>query len=201
MNERWHEPMLASKTQEEPTDDDGRIYEPKLDGNRVIVVKTEERTRLYSRTGNQLLGQDMIPLVTQAAELLGGHTGVVDGELVAVVEGQHSHNLVKAKKFRKKLAIFVFDMTMLDGQPLFNETWQQRHEIMSGVLVPQTRIIECPYDYDGKAMMAGAREQGFEGIVSKRTQSRYRPGHRGTDWLNYKFPEYRAVTSQDVGKR
>ena len=41
------------------------------------------------------------------------------------------------------------------------------------------------YD-DGPMLLAAAEQQGLEGIVSKRTSSRYRPGLRSKDWL--KFP-------------
>jgi bifunctional non-homologous end joining protein LigD len=39
---------------------------------------------------------------------------------------------------------------------------------------------------DGEALLAAAREQGLEGVVAKRSDSRYSPGRRGNDWRKVK---------------
>ena len=42
---------------------------------------------------------------------------------------------------------------------------------------------------DGEALYRAAREQGLEGIVAKRGQSRYQPGKRTGDWIKVKVHE------------
>ena len=39
---------------------------------------------------------------------------------------------------------------------------------------------------DGQALLEAAREQGLEGVIAKRADSRYLPGRRTRDWLKVK---------------
>jgi len=39
---------------------------------------------------------------------------------------------------------------------------------------------------DGEAYLQEACERGWEGLIAKRADARYRPGHRTPDWLKFK---------------
>jgi len=45
-------------------------------------------------------------------------------------------------------------------------------------------------------MLARARRAGWEGIIAKRTDARYRPGARSDDWLKLKL-QFRAEFRYD----
>ena len=54
---------------------------------------------------------------------------------------------------------------------------------------PAVRIGET--SVRGATMLARARRAGWEGIIAKRTEARYRPGTRSDDWLKLKL-QFRA---------
>lgn len=74
--------MLALAVKELPRGPDWS-YELKLDGYRVLGLKSAGAARLYSRNGKDFCGR--FPSVTRALEALPDET-LIDGEVVAVDE-------------------------------------------------------------------------------------------------------------------
>src|SRR4051794_31741517 len=81
------EPMKAVLT-DERFSDDAWIYERKLDGIRCIAIKADEQVRLLSRNDLSLNGR--FPHVAAALEEDPGARFVLDGEVVALADGQTS---------------------------------------------------------------------------------------------------------------
>ncbi|TQL69674.1 bifunctional non-homologous end joining protein LigD [Nocardioides albertanoniae] len=194
-------PMLATPGDHPPLGD-AWVHEVKWDGIRLLGASEEGRTqtRLVTRNGN-----DATPAWPEIA------TGperdvVVDGEVIALndaglpdfrvlMDRMHNRDARRAARFAERIpaTYMVFDLLRLDGRLLVEEPWAERRKILerlveSGDLsswqVPQT------YD-DGQMLHAVTREQGLEGIVSKRRSSRYRPGERTKDWVKLAH-RYRA---------
>ena len=84
--------------------------------------------------------------------------------------------------FDEGVAYVVFDLLELEGEPLLEQPWSERRELLAGLLddhVGEVRLSRA-YD-DGAALREAARAQGL-GVVAKRSDSPYRPGSVSDDW-------------------
>jgi bifunctional non-homologous end joining protein LigD len=82
---------------------------------------------------------------------------------------------------------YVFDLLEVEGEPLLNLPLTERRERLSKMLDRRhrTALLSETFD-DGAALLSAAKEQGLEGIIAKRADSRYLPGKRSRDWLKIK---------------
>src|ERR1051325_5564648 len=74
-------PMAAEAVSALPEGDDW-LYEPKLDGYRVLLIKDGAKLEIRSRNDKTLTR--MYPSVAAAAQRLNADQAIVDGELVAL---------------------------------------------------------------------------------------------------------------------
>jgi bifunctional non-homologous end joining protein LigD len=85
------------------------------------------------------------------------------------------------------LVLYVFDVLEVEGEPLLDLPLTERRERLVALLDKRNRTVRLSEAFDdGEALFEAAREQGLEGIVSKKRQSRYQPGKRSRDWLKIK---------------
>jgi bifunctional non-homologous end joining protein LigD len=133
---------------------------------------------------------------------LHAHEAVIDGEIVAFDENgrpsfarlQKRMNVgdAQAKRLAKALpATFVaFDLLWLDGHSLMDRPYEERRELLEGLELngPSWRTPPS-YGGDGKALLEATRQQGLEGVVAKRLDSRYEPGHRSPCWIKMKHKQ------------
>ena len=181
---RAYAPMLASSSETLPVGE-GWIYEPKWDGYRAIVRIAGGEATLTSRNGNDLTGR--FPAVARAvAAAVRTPTAVLDGEVCAVdAAGRSSFSALQQGS--GALVLVLFDALELDGEPLLEVPLLERRRRLEAVLDPAVReVLVSPVFEDGAALLAAAREQGLEGVVAKRADSRYAPGRRGNDWRKVK---------------
>jgi bifunctional non-homologous end joining protein LigD len=202
-------PMLATKGDQVPSGD-GWTHEVKWDGMRVLVDRrpgdrAQSRTlRIYSRNENDVTVSfpELQGLVEVADDFL------LDGEVVALGEGvpsfgaladrMHVRDATRARRLAEKnpVTLIAFDLLRLHGEDLCARPLAERRErLLSLGLDGVAWQVPPAYD-DGEMLYAAAEQQGFEGIVSKRLSSPYRPGQRSRDWL--KFP-IRPTGSYVVG--
>lgn len=188
------QPMLATLT-EAPFSAPDWLFEPKLDGFRMIAFVRKGKVRLQSRRG--LDDTSKFPEVAQA--LLGQASGeiVLDGELVALDEanrpcfqclqqhmkpgiGHHGHA-------PPPIVYYVFDMIYADGYDLRLAALTDRRKVLKRVLMPSAAIqIVESFAGNGNVVFRAAVERGFEGVMAKRMDSVYEPGKRSRDWLKIK---------------
>ena len=73
---------------------------------------------------------------------------------------------------------------------LVREPWTKRRAHLEKRLAKheaaELRLTESDLD-DGRAMLARARHDGWEGIIAKRIAAPYQPGTRSRDWLMLKL--------------
>ncbi len=190
-------PMLATAGTHVPTGEDW-CHEVKWDGVRALATVRPApgpaaAVRLTSRNGNDISGG--------WPELTAPPTGsdlVVDGEIIALNDRGLPDFRVLAERIhvRKATAVarlaervpatyMVFDLLRHDGEDLTSRPLAERRTRLaaldlggSGWQVPST------YD-DGAMLFEATRSQELEGIVSKRLDSRYRPGERTQHWLKF----------------
>jgi len=180
---RFIEPMLLLRTEKLPQGADW-LYEIKLDGYRIIAVKSGGKVQLRSR--NDI---DFTPRYSPIAVALHGlpDETVIDGEVVALdQEGRPSFNLLQNFGSSKaSLAFFVFDVLILRGREIMNETLEKRRALLEKYIL--SRLGEpIRYSPELKAslpdLIRSVKSQGFEGLVAKQRRSRYEPGQRSGAW-------------------
>ncbi len=177
-------PMAATATESLPEGPEW-TYEPKWDGYRAVVTVSGGEATLTSRNGNDLT--ERFRDAARAAERgLRSADAVVDGEISALdEEGRSSFSLLQ--QGTGTLALVLFDVLEIDGEPLIHLPLSERRERLEGLV--DTRkggIFVSPHFDDGKALLAAAKEQGLEGVVAKKLDSPYQPGRRSLDWRKLK---------------
>lgn len=190
-------PMLATTATDVPSGADW-LHEVKWDGMRLLAEVTDGRTRLWSRNENDVTVS--FPELAGLGAAL-GCDALLDGEVVALGSGvptfaeladrMHVQDARRAPRLaeRNPVTLLVFDVLGLDGTPLLDRPLAERRTTLEGLGLddPDAVAWQVPPVYDDGALLRDAAEQqGLEGIVSKRRDSRYHPGARSRSWL--KFP-------------
>jgi len=149
----------------------------------------------FSRPGNNFCSR-FPDLTENLAESLGGHSVVLDGEVIAR-DGEGRPNFARLQRrlrvqrpSRTLLASVpasycVFDVLHLDGQDLTSRPYTQRRAILEDLALPSGPIVVPPVwqDLPGTVLLAAAAELDLEGAVFKRSDSRYRAGRRSRSWI------------------
>ena len=184
-------PMLAS-TAGGPFSNPAWLFEPKLDGYRIITTVKAGKASLWSRSG--LNASEKYPFLIPALEAMPVSEAVFDGEIVAFddsgrisFESLQGYLQSNRQGVPPPLVYYVFDILHLDGYDLTGVRLVERKSILKGVLDQGTvvRLVEF-FEADGKTLFDAAIKNGLEGVIAKRIDSRYQPGRRSADWLKVK---------------
>jgi bifunctional non-homologous end joining protein LigD len=180
---RVYRPMLATLTEALPHGE-GWQFEPKWDGYRALGYVRGGEAKLVSRNGNDLT-QRFGPVAKELPKALRSPDAVVDGEVVALdAHGKASFSAMQQGSTR--LAYEVFDVLEVDGEPVVDLPLTERRARLQNLLA-RNPVVQLSGSFDdGEALFDAAREQGLEGVMAKRTSSRYGVGKRGRDWLKIK---------------
>ena len=113
---------------------------------------------------------------------------MIDGEVVAFDEsGRPSFNLLQNYSSSKAPIIYyVFDLMMLAGKDVMGETLARRRELLEREVLPKlAEPIRCAPVLEASLadLITAVKEQGFEGLLAKRTDSIYEAGRRSGAWL------------------
>ena len=196
-------PMLCEIGSEMP-EGEGWIYEPKLDGIRVVAFVTDEAVSLLTRNGNDKAKQ--FPEVVDALRELAVEVDrpvVLDGEIVGLdekgnylrFESLQGRMHVQDPRSVKRLAgtdpagFVAFDLLLEGDEPLVQEEWTERRARLEALLRdrPHGEVRLGVTFPDGPTILRRARAEGWEGVIAKRTDSVYRPGRRSRSWLKLKI--------------
>src|SRR5439155_784639 len=80
------------------------------------------------------------------------------------------------------LVYYTFDLLELDGEPLVDLPLAERKARLEKLLDKRNRTVRLSESFDdGEALYRAAQEQGLEGIMAKRADSRYQQGKRTRD--------------------
>jgi bifunctional non-homologous end joining protein LigD len=182
-----------------PADDAGWAYEMKWDGLRALAFVEDGAVRLMSRSG-----RDITSSYPELAGLTGGagwDQAVLDGEIVAFGGGpwpdfealQQRMNIGSAAQARAlsaqiPVSYLAFDVLWLNGSPLLDRPYTERRQLLDGLGLDGGRW-QVPPSFStesGADVQAVSVQNGLEGVMAKRLQSRYEPGRRTTSWRKIK---------------
>jgi bifunctional non-homologous end joining protein LigD len=194
---RHLKPMLATLSTL-PRDDDGWAYEIKWDGVRAIAYCDAGQLRLESRTLRDITSH--YPELRSLAAELGSREAVLDGEVVAFDDQgrpsferlQGRMNLASQAAVRRRMAdcpvtYLIFDLLHLDGRPQLDVPYSERRTRLAKLELDGPHW-QTPSHHlgEGEPLLRLTQEQGLEGLVAKRLDSRYLPGRRSRSWLKVK---------------
>jgi len=189
-------PMLASLAVG-PFSRPDWIFEPKLDGYRIIALMRDGKATLMTRNGNDVT--DKYKIIVPELNRQPASGLVLDGEIIATDEKgrqcfQCLQNYLRSAGRHDgavdgvfSLIYYVFDILYLDGYDLRGAPLRHRKELLKKVLRPgkQVRLIEY-FEKDGETVYKATVENGLEGVVAKKFDSIYVSGKRSLDWLKVK---------------
>jgi bifunctional non-homologous end joining protein LigD len=187
-------PMMAPRPPSGPI----WLHEIKHDGLRIIARKNSRRVCLYDRVGNDLT--ERFPLIVEAMTWLPSCT--IDGEAITCDDsGVPSFDLLRRRQRDDRTFLYAFDLIELSGDDRRRDPLDQRKvdlmrllaDAASGLVINNWINGEKS---DGKTLFEHACSLGFEGIVSKRKDSRYISG-RSPYWLKMKNPSSEAAGRED----
>jgi bifunctional non-homologous end joining protein LigD len=190
------EPMQA-EIGEAPFNRPGWMWEPKLDGYRVLAFLDDGKVTLRSRRGLELA--PAFPGLVEELKMQSVAGMILDGEIVAFDEGSRpsfnalqnrvqlktAHDLAAAER-SVPVVYYCFDLLYFAGLDLRQEPYRDRRRYLSQCLLP-TPHVQCVHaSDDGVALNQAALASGFEGVIGKRLDSRYEAGKRSGSWLKVK---------------
>lgn len=185
------DPMLLA-TAPAPFSDPRFIFEPKIDGHRLIFSQESGTVRLYTRHNNDCTRQ-----YPEIAAALFAHDIVLDGEIACVdpATGVSDFEAVmtrfQAKKADKIVRLSanlpayyaVFDILQYKDEDLRKLPLIERKAILAGLTMPNANFGVVPYVQGaGEALFAQIEARGMEGIVGKLADSVYETGRRSDNW-------------------
>ena len=188
-------PMLIAQMQE-PFNDDGWIYELKLDGCRCIGY--------FGQNGTCLRNKRNMELLPRFPELKGLHRSVsertvLDGELVVLRDGvpdffELQRRTLLTDRFKIEMAaarhpasFVAYDCLCKDGRSIMDRPLLERKEALQSSVREDGLIAISRYiPTDGIGLFRAADERELEGVVAKRAASLYYPGRRTKDWIKFK---------------
>lgn len=188
-------PMLIAQMQE-PFNDDGWIYELKLDGCRCIGYFDQSGTSLRNKRNMELLPR--FPELKELHRSVSERT-VLDGELVVLLNGvpdffELQRRTLLTDRFKIEMAaarhpasFVAYDCLCEGSHSIMDRTLLERKEALQSSVREKGRIAISRYiPTDGIGLFRAADEKELEGVVAKRAASLYYPGRRTKDWIKFK---------------
>ena len=179
-------PQLATLVDTPPTGNDW-LHETKYDGYRALLAVGGGTCIAYTRSGLDWTAK--FQAVAETAAKLPCTTALIDCEIVALDNaGKPSFGaLQNALKDGGPILAFAFDLLELDGTDVAALPLVERKARLAHLF----EGVEPPLHYSehvrggGERLFAALCAGGYEGVVSKKADVRYRAGRAGT-WLKSK---------------
>ena len=212
-------PQTAKSTTREKLDQDNwpdYVAEPKHDGMRALVIRTEDGVMIQSRTLKPYA--DHVPHLTElfmslpVGTVLDGELAAikdvveVDGRMVPVVDfnrtmramGSNPEKAILRQSESGLVSFIMFDVLQWGVESLLNKTQKERSEYQAQVMVyldMSIHIVQNPhYKSDFGAVYDALVAVGIEGVIMKNQKSVYAVGKRpNATWYKVK-----AQSTSDV---
>jgi bifunctional non-homologous end joining protein LigD len=167
------------------------IYEIKFDGYRALALRGNNEIRLLSRNKKDLGGK--FPEVKDAIAALDVQEAIIDGEIAALDDkGRSSFQLLQGFDMglvRPPIFFYAFDLLRLNGEDLQKLPLEERKTKLEELLKKPPSVVRFSVSFtkDIKELLSRAQELGLEGLIGKRSSSRYEAGKRTGAWVKIKL--------------
>ncbi|GAS82363.1 ATP-dependent DNA ligase [Paenibacillus amylolyticus] len=167
------------------------IFEPKVDGHRLIYSQQAEKVRLFTRHNNDCTRQYPELLLSFDSDIiLDGEVACTDPEtglndFEAVMSRFSTKQASKITQLTHKLpATFaIFDILFYQGRDLRKLPLVERKMILHSLSLPSSNFGVVPHiEGAGEELYTQIEAMGMEGVVGKRKDSQYL-SRRSKDWL------------------
>ncbi|WP_409346774.1 ATP-dependent DNA ligase [Paenibacillus sp. MBLB4367] len=194
-------PMLL-ETAPTAFNDERYVFEPKIDGHRLLIVRQIGVTRIYTRHGNEVtrLYPELWDVPMDGDGILDGEgavidpaSGQVDFELMQERSKITRQDKIVAAMQRLPVSFFCFDILQRDGRDLRRLPLTDRKKILDATMGQNehfSSVTSVPER--GEDLFAIIRERKMEGIVGKRIDSKY-VSRRSDAWLKIINWQYENV--------
>jgi bifunctional non-homologous end joining protein LigD len=189
-------PMLA-ESRDAPFPGSGWMWEPKLDGYRVLAFIDDKEVKLRSRRGLDLTASFPKLCAELGQQQVAGL--VLDGEIAAFgADGRPSFAALQERvqlKTEREIAqadratptvFFCFDLLHFAGVDVRAAPYADRRRWLEQCLLPSPHVQLVHAEEEGEALYKAALASGFEGVIAKRKDSPYEAGRRSQAWLKIK---------------
>ena len=163
-------------------------YEVKWDGYRALLLKSGDRVRLLSRKDNDLTAT--YPTIEAAGSRLRAETAMLDGEIVALdSKGRPSFQALQHRSAHRTYAIvfYAFDLLHWNGEDLTGLPLTERRKRLPSIVKGSGILLSEPLPGTPQQVIEAVSRVGLEGVVAKRTDSRYQSGERSGAWVKLKL--------------
>ncbi|CAJ0571024.1 unnamed protein product, partial [Mesorhabditis spiculigera] len=176
------------------------IFEPKVDGHRLIYSQQAGNIRLYTRHNNDCTRQyPELVLPFDDDIILDGEVACTDPEtglndFEAVMSRFSTKQSSKITQLTRILPVTfaIFDILQYKGQDLRKLPLIQRKSILQGLSLPSKSFGVVPHiEGAGEALFAQIEAMGMEGVVGKRKDSQY-SSIRSREWqkvINWSYAD------------
>ncbi|AEI40651.1 ATP-dependent DNA ligase [Paenibacillus mucilaginosus] len=191
-------PMLL-ETAKHPFSNEHYLFEPKIDGHRLVLSRQGGQTRLYTRHHNDCTFQypELNPVALDDVILDGevaatDASGAIDFEAVMERFALRRADKVRRAAAERPVNYIVFDVLRYNGVDLRGLPLYRRKEILAGIDFGNPHMAKVPVvPKEGERLFEQIAARQLEGIVAKRMDSVY-VGHRSEAWLkiiNWQYAE------------
>ncbi len=174
------------------------LHEIKWDGIRGMTYITGEVFRLFTKKGNERTA--FYPELSGILQQIGFKTAVLDGEIIVLdANGNPSFysSLIRERvRDVKKVAYYsrihpvmyvLFDILYADGKSLAGVPLSERKEMLKSCFEKSDRITLTDSFENAEALYEMMKSKGWEGIVTKKSDSLYKGGKQHNLWYKIKF--------------
>ncbi len=172
------------------------VFQVKWDGVRILVYKTGSETEVINRHLNNRTLQ--YPELMDTASYANADSFVLDGEVIALVDGKPSfHQVMKRDRLRGEAVIehmkdeipiiyMVFDCLYVNGESMMDKPLYKRQELLR-TIISETEHVRITENFaEGEGLFQAVKEQGLEGIICKDLEAGYLPGGKDDRWQKIK---------------
>jgi len=186
------EPCLPTPSQRVPIGS-GWVYEIKHDGYRLMVRKTGDAVRIYTRRGADWTKR--FPRIVSSVRKPQAESVLLDGEgVICGDNGLAIFDKLHSKLNDERVLLYAFDLLELNSDDCRRVLLDERKSRLRKLLRKRTDgiLYNDHMESDGQLVFEHACQFGCEGIVAKRSDSLYRSG-RSKSWPKIKNPKSPAM--------
>ena len=170
------------------------FHEVKYDGYRLRIERDSKSVRLITRGGHDWTKR--FPWIVEAALKNRRNHFVIDGEAVILcLDGIPDFNALHSGKHNSEVQFCAFDVLAVDGEDLRGLPLSMRKTNLERLLQGRPDgIFINPFEIGaiGPDLFQAACDMGLEGLVSKRSDSKYRGG-RSPNWIKVKNRTHSSI--------